>query len=63
MRVRGRMWLWGLVIGGIGGVADTWLLLSLGVDLHVAGRDMTGWVAAYLALSFAALCSAIGWVR
>jgi signal transduction histidine kinase len=61
MRFRGRLWLWGLGIGGVGGLADTWLLLSTGVDLTVAGRDMTGWVAAYMAISFAVLCGAIGW--
>jgi len=61
MRFRGRLWLWGLVFGFVGGFVDTWLFLSLGIDFHVAGRDMTGWIGVYLALTFAALCGAIGW--
>jgi signal transduction histidine kinase len=61
MRFRGRLWLWGLIFGFVGGLADTGLFLSMGVDFHVAGRNMTGWIAAYLALSFAAMLGAIGW--
>jgi signal transduction histidine kinase len=61
MRFRGRLWLWGLIFGFVGGLADTGLFLAMGVDFHVAGRNMTGWIAAYLALSFAALFGAIGW--
>ncbi|MGI9591563.1 MAG: two-component system sensor histidine kinase NtrB, partial [Myxococcota bacterium] len=61
MRLRGRLWLWGLAIGFVGGFADTWLFLQLGIDFRVAGRDMTGWIAVYLAVTFAVLCGAIGW--
>lgn len=61
MRFRGRLWLWGLVIGLVGGVGDTLFFLSLGIDLKVGGRDMTGWIAAYLAMTFAGLFAAIGW--
>jgi two-component system sensor histidine kinase HydH len=61
MRFRGRLALWGLAIGAVGGVLDTLLLLSLGIDLTIAGRDATFFVAAYLAASFALLCGAIGW--
>jgi two-component system sensor histidine kinase HydH len=60
-RFRGRLALWGLLFGAVGGLLDTWFLMSLGIDLRVAGRDMTLPVALYLATSFAGLCGAIGW--
>jgi len=60
MAIRGRMGLWGLAIGAIGGVLDTLLFRHLGIDFTVAGRDMTPLVMGYLALSFAALCWTIG---
>lgn len=62
LRHRGRLWLWGLLFGAAGGVLDTWLALRLGIDFHVAGRDMTGPVAFYLSANFAVLCGALGWV-
>ena len=58
---RGRLALWGLLFGAVGGLLDTWFLMSLGIDLRVGGRDMTLPVALYLATSFAVLCGAIGW--
>ena len=58
---RGRLALWGLLFGATSGLLDTWLLLSLGIDFRVAGRDMTTFVALYLAANFAVLCGAIGW--
>lgn len=60
-RFRGRLALWGFVVGGVAGLLDTWLLLSLGIDLRVGGHDMAAPVAVYLAFSFAVLCGAIGW--
>ena len=61
MQPRGRLRWWGLAIGAVGGVLDTALFLSLGIDFHVAGRDMTVPVALYLAANFAVLCFAIGY--
>ncbi len=58
--MRGRLRWWGLGIGAVGGVLDTWLMWSLGVEFRVAGANMTAWVAVYLACNFAALCFAIG---
>ncbi len=60
-RFRGRLAYWGLAIGTLGGLLDTWLMLALGIDLSVAGRDMTLPVALYLALNFALLCGAVGY--
>jgi signal transduction histidine kinase len=61
MRFRGRLGWCGLAIGVVGGVLDTALFLSLGVDFAVAGRDMTAFVAIYLAAGFAALGYAVGY--
>ncbi len=61
LRLRGRPAYWGLAIGTLGGLLDTWLMLALGIDLSVAGRDMTLPVALYLALNFALLCGAVGY--
>jgi two-component system sensor histidine kinase HydH len=52
---------WGLGIGAISGVSDTWLAIAMGIDFQVSGRDMTLPVAAYLAASFAALGYAVGY--
>lgn len=60
-RFRGRLALWGFLFGAGGGLLDTWLLLSVGIDLRVGGHDMTTPIALYLALNFAVLCGAIGW--
>ncbi len=61
LRFRGRLALWGLLFGAVGGILDTLFFLSLGLDLTVGGRDLTLFVAGYLALNFAVLCGAIGW--
>ncbi len=53
---------WGLAIGAVGGALDTALFLYLGIDLSVAGRDMTLPVAIYLGASFAALGFALGYL-
>ena len=55
------VFLSGFALGAVGGVLDTVLFLHLGLDFEVAGRDLTGFVAAYLGVSFALLCAAIGW--
>ncbi len=60
-RFRGRLAYWGLAVGTLGGLLDTWLMLALGIDLSVAGRDMTLPVALYLALNFALLSGAVGY--
>jgi len=59
-RRRGRLAWWGLGIGAVSGVCDTWLAIATGIDFQVSGRDMTLPVAAYLAASFAALGYAVG---
>jgi two-component system sensor histidine kinase HydH len=59
-RARGGLALWGLLIGAVSGVIDTMILLALGIDLHVAGRDVTVPVALYLSTTFALLCAAVG---
>jgi len=60
-RFHGRLALWGLLFGALGGLLDTWFFLSLGIDFQVGGRDMTLFVALYLAGSFAVLMAAVGW--
>jgi len=44
----------------VGGLLDTALLLWLGVDLSVAGHDLTLPIALYLATSFAVICFGVG---
>jgi two-component system sensor histidine kinase HydH len=61
MKLDGRRRWWGAAIGAVGGLGDTALLLSLGVDLHVAGRDLTLPVALYLAGNFALICFLVGY--
>jgi two-component system sensor histidine kinase HydH len=56
------MRLWGLAAGAGSGVLDTLLFLYLGIDFSVAGRDLTLVVMAYLAISFAALGYATGYL-
>lgn len=58
---RGRLWLLGLGLGLLSGLLDTRFFVTLGVDFEVGGRDLTGWVAAYLAVSFAVLGALVGW--
>lgn len=60
MRFRGNWRWWGAGFGALGGVLDTAVLLSWGLDLEVGGRDLTLAVALYLAASFAVLCFLIG---
>ena len=60
MSIAGRLRWWGLGLGAVGGVLDTALFLSLGIDFTVAGRDLTGWVAGYLAVSFAGILYVVG---
>jgi two-component system sensor histidine kinase HydH len=55
-----RRW-WGAAIGAVGGLGDTALLLLLGIDLRVAGRDLTVPVALYLSASFALTGFLIGY--
>jgi signal transduction histidine kinase len=59
-RLHGRLAWWGLGIGAVSGISDTWLAIAMGIDFQVSGRDMTLPVAAYLAASFAALGYAVG---
>jgi two-component system sensor histidine kinase HydH len=60
--MNGRLRWWGLAAGALGGVLDTALFLRLGIDLQVAGRDVTLPFALYLATSFACLGYAIGYL-
>jgi two-component system sensor histidine kinase HydH len=60
VRLEGRLAWWGLAIGAVSGVADTWMAIAMGIDFQVSGRDMTVPVAVYLAASFAALGYAVG---
>ena len=57
----GRRTAIGLAIGVVGGVLDTLLGVSLGIDFRVAGRDWTTWVAVYMAANFALICGAVGY--
>jgi two-component system sensor histidine kinase HydH len=61
MQLPGRRRWWGAAIGAAGGVLDTALLLALGIDLRVAGRDLTVPVAAYLSANFALICFLVGY--
>ena len=61
MQLDGRRRWWGAAIGAVGGVLDTALLLVLGIDLRVAGRDLTLPVALYLAANFAVICFLVGY--
>ncbi|MFQ5416753.1 MAG: nitrogen regulation protein NR(II) [Myxococcota bacterium] len=58
-----RIRLWGLAAGAGSGVLDTLFFVHLGIDFSVSGRDLTLVVMAYLAISFAALGYAIGYLH
>jgi two-component system sensor histidine kinase HydH len=60
MRFRGRLAWWGLGLGVATGVADVALGLRLGMDFRIADRDVTAFVAAFLATGYAALGFAVG---
>jgi len=60
MRFRGRRRWWLGAFGAVGGLLDTAVLAWLGIDLNVAGQDLTFAVAVYLAASFAGICFLVG---
>lgn len=62
MRLEGNRRWWGAAIGVIGGFGDTALLHFVGVDLQVAGRDLSLPVALYLAANFALICFMVGYL-
>jgi two-component system sensor histidine kinase HydH len=60
VQLRGRRRWWFGAAGALGGLLDTALFLWLGIDLSVAGLDLTLPVALYLATSFAVICFGVG---
>jgi two-component system sensor histidine kinase HydH len=55
---RSRWWIGAL--GGLGGLFDSAVLVWLGFDFTIAGRDVTLFMALFLAVNFAVLCFLIG---
>lgn len=58
--LEGRRRWWMAILGGLGGLFDSAMLVWLGFDFTIAGRDVTLLMALFLAANFAALCFLIG---
>ena len=57
---RGNRCWWFAAFGVVGGALDIALLVSLGIELQVAGTDLTPWVTVYLSASFALILFLVG---
>ncbi|MGH0033164.1 MAG: two-component system sensor histidine kinase NtrB [Myxococcota bacterium] len=58
--LEGRRRWWGALIGAVGGLGDTALFLSVGIDLQVGGRDLTLPMALFMSGNFAVMGFLIG---